>query len=103
MWEKAEEIRKTPFGFKHLNQCEDVMKSLFLAAIIGLGALLAPVQSGCPGSVISCPYDGQEMFPTGRVSPHPGGTAYEFAHEYTDRDGKTVRHTYWENCQQPSN
>jgi hypothetical protein len=50
--------------------------------------------------VVPCPYDGEDAtFTGGRKLSGNSGSACEYSHLHFGNDGKSVKHTFWQNCQ----
>ncbi len=73
------------------------MKKLMPLALVGLCLLLgqAVVQ------VVACPYCGQDANFTGarKLTSNNTGSVCEYSHLYIGTDGKSVKHTFWQDCE----
>ena len=73
------------------------MKKMMSLSLVGFVLLLgqAVVQ------VVACPYCGQDATFTGarKVTGNNSGSVCEYSHLYIGSDGKSVKHTFWQDCE----
>ena len=73
------------------------MMKLIIVALVGLFLLAGYAQV----MTVSCPYCGENATFTGgrKLAGNNQGSVCEYSHLYIGSDGKSVKHTFWQNCE----
>lgn len=68
-----------------------------LARLVILGMFLLMGQGVV--MTVACPYDGEPATFTGGRKLSGNGSVCEYSHLHFTTDGKSVKHTFWHDCQ----